>query len=169
MVEPEEPRSLAWRWSGVFALNLLLPVPLGVWFTHEAGGMIGMLAAVLVCWLVGVAACYQLPRATRATTDGAIFVAMFQFFPICHVPLGVAALLAWGAVAGPAAPQSPGWQAELGGFGATVLTALPLVLMAWLLGGGPRLLFAPSVARTPDEADYIDPQPADGREQPRDQ
>lgn len=158
MIEPEEPRSLAWRWTLVYVLNLLLPLPLGLWLTFERGGMIGMLAAVLVCWLVGVGGCYQLPRATRAVTDGAIVVGMFQVFPVCHLPVGAAAVIMWEGVAGYPTLRASGWREELGGFVVTLLTALPLLLGAWALGGGPGLLFAPSVARTPDEADYIDPE-----------
>ena len=169
MVEPAEPRSLAWWWSGVFAANLLLPLTVGVLITTgKGGGLIGMFAAVVVCWLVGLGGCYQMPRATEAVTVGGMYVAMFQLMPVFHLPAGFVAVLVWAEGVGGPLFQPPGWRAELSGFAVTLLTALPLLFLAWVFGRGPRLLFAPSVARTSDEADYIDPQPAGGPEPRRD-
>jgi hypothetical protein len=166
VVEPEEPQYLAWWWTGVYAANLLLPLTIGVLMTTgKGGGVVGMLGAVVVGWLVGLAGCFHLPRATEAVTVGGMYVAMFQLLPVLHLAAGLLALVAWvkvsGGVGGGSPFQPPGWRAELGGFGVAVLTAVPLLLLAWVLGRGPRLLFAPAVARTAEEADYIEPEPAD--------
>ena len=159
MVEPESSASLAWRWTGVFGLNLPLPLPVGLWVRSDRGGLFGMVTAVVAWWLAGLAACYHLPRAAKAVTDGAIFVAAAQVFPACQCGAGIGAILAWGQVAGHQPFRVAGWRAELAGAGITLLTALPLVFAAWVIGGGPAVLFARPVARTPEEADFIDPEP----------
>jgi hypothetical protein len=164
VVEPEEPRSLAWWWTVVYAANLPMFVTLGVVITGKAGGLAGMLAAMVVGWLVGLAACYQLPRATEAVTVGAMYVAMLQIFPVLHFGAAVIAVITWHQATGTSPVEVPGWRAELGVFTVTLTTGLILTLFAWVFGRGPRLLFAPTVARTPDEADYID----DGAEPTRD-
>jgi len=161
VVDPENRAALRWRWTLVFVLNLALPLPVGLSLTRE-GGVAGILVAVFVCWAVGLAGCYHLPRAARAATDGGILVAMFQVFPVVHFVVGIGAVFIWERVAGHAAFRATGWRAELAGFGVSVLTALPLLFVAWVLGGGPGLLFAGPVARTPDEADYIESGPPAG-------
>ena len=151
----------------MYAVNLFLPLTAGVWITTgKGGGLIGMLAAVVVGWLVGIGGCYQLPRTTEAVTVGGMYVAMFQLLPVLHLAAGTLAVVAWDQVVGGSPFEPPGWRAEVGGFVVTLLTALPLMLIAWVFGRGPRLLFAPAVARTPDEADYIEPEPGADRSEP---
>lgn len=168
VTEPEELRSLAWEWTYLYAANASLPLAAGLWLTFEHGGLFGLLAALLVGWLVGLSGCYRTPRILRAVTDGAMFVAVLQLLPVCHVAAGVGALLAWEWVGGYPPFRVGGWQAELSGFVVTLLTTLALLVLAWILGRGPGLLFSPPVARTAEEVDYIDPQPVDGPEAPRD-
>ena len=170
MVEPEEPRCPAGWWTAVYAANLVLPLTVGVpMTTKSAGGLVGMLAALVVVWLVGVGGCYHLPRAAEAVAVGGMYVAMLQFLPCLHVAALGVGLFGWVGVTGESPLRAPGWRSELGAFAVTLLTALFLLLVAWVFGGGPRLLFAPPVARTADEADYIDPGPgADRPEQARD-
>ena len=158
MVDPENPAALRWRWTLVFVLNLALPVPVGLSVTRAAAppassrrsssaGRSGWRGATTCRGPPG-------PRPTAAS-----YVAMFQVFPVVHFVVGIGAIILWDRLVGYAAGRATGWRAALGGFGVSMLTALPLIFAAWVLGGGPGLLFAGPVARTPDEADYIEAGP----------
>ena len=150
---------LVLNWTIVFAVNLVLPLPLGVMVT-QAGGTFGLLAGLILCWLAGLVACYRLPQVVRAVIQGGVAVAAIQPVVVGHIILGIVAEWVWGRVTGQAVFSGGGWRDDLDGFALTILVAQPLLAAAWLLGGGPGL-FVTRPAATPEENDYLDRGPAE--------
>jgi hypothetical protein len=147
------------NWSIVFGLNLILPLPLGILVT-QAGGTLGLLAALFLCWAAGLVACDRLPHVVQAVTRGGVIVAAVQGTMIIHTALGIASAFVWQQVTGHSVFTGSGWRAEVDGFAVTVLVAQPLLGAAWLFGGGPaRLVKRPPA--TSEEGDYLDLAPPD--------
>lgn len=157
-MEPVTRVQWALVWSGVLALNLPLPLLLGLTLTSR-GGTGGIVAGILVYWAAGLALGLFLPRLGEALTRGAFVVAALQPMFFLHFAAGAFGMWAWHQVrSGPPFGQ-PGLSAEADGMAVTLLTGQPLLLAAWLAGGGVKLLFTAPVARTGEEHDYIDAGP----------
>jgi hypothetical protein len=158
-VEPVTRLQWALAWTGVLALNLPLPLLLAVTLTNQ-GGAYGIAAGILVYWAAGLTLGLLLPRLGEVLTRGGIVVAALQPLFALHFAAGAFGMAVWHWMrSGPTFGQ-PGLWAEIDGFAVTLLTGQPLLLAAWLFGGGVRLLFNRPVARTEVEADYVDSGPA---------
>jgi hypothetical protein len=145
--------SPAFEWSCVFAANLFVPLPLGLLITAD-GGWVGMIAAVLVCWVAGLVLCMRPGRLGRVLIVGGSLVACAQMFLIPHIVVGMLALWVCHSIAEAAQFPRTGLWAEVGGFAATLLTAQPLLLAALWLGGVRRLFSEPPAgAESPDYAE----------------
>jgi hypothetical protein len=146
-------------WTGVVILNVPLSLLLGAAATNGHGN-IGMAAGVVLVWVAGLVIGRTYPAHGRALTRGGIVVAAVQPLVFCHFILGLIVVGVWQRVRSTGLFREPGWVSELDAFAVTVLMAQPLLLAAWVFGGGLKLLFAPAVARTGEEADYLDGGPA---------
>jgi hypothetical protein len=161
VVEPVTRLQWALVWTGVLALNLPLPLLLGLTLTNR-GGTGGIVTGILVYWAAGLTLGLLMPRLGEALTRGAFVVAALQPMFFLHFAAGAFGMWAWHQMrSGPPFGQ-PGLWAEADGLAMTLLTGQPLLLAAWVFGGGVKLLFAPAVARTGEEHDYIDPGPGLG-------
>jgi len=152
----------AFVWSGVLALNLPLPLLLGMTLTRN-GGTGGIVAGILVFWAAGLALGLLMPRLGEALIRGGVVVAALQPIFVLHFAAGAFGMWVWHQVRSGLSFGQPGLWAEVDGLAVTLLTGQPLLLAAWVFGGGVRLLFTPPVARTSEEHDYIDAgQPTNG-------
>jgi hypothetical protein len=130
-----------WRrardWTDVYVANVFLPLVIGGLVTSN-GGSLGMLCAVLTIWAVGLVVCTRAARLGRVLFAGGKVVAVCQLFPVLQVVSACCAFWAWNAVGGTL--NRGGLMSEVGGFAVTLLTAQPLLLAAFVFGGGHRLL-----------------------------
>jgi hypothetical protein len=127
-------------WTCVFTANLPLLFVLGWEHTANRGGTVGMLLAVAGCYATGFFLCVCEGELRLALTRGGLWVALLQLIPVLHLGFGVVAVLIVGEF--PLYPFNSTHR-ELRGFLLTVLTALPLLLAAFLTGGGLRLFRGP--------------------------
>jgi len=146
----------AFVWSGVVALNLPLPLLLGLTLIPN-GGTGGIVAGILVYWAAGLALGLLMPRLGSALGGGGLVVAALQPIFVLHFAAGAFGMSVWHHLRSGSTIGHPGLWAEADGFAVTLLTGQPLLLAAWVFGGGVRLLFAPSAAHTAEETDYIEP------------
>jgi hypothetical protein len=149
----------AWKrgasWSCVLFLNLLIPVLLGLDAT-STNGAAGMMAGIAVCWLVGLAVCVVAPRWEAVFFQGGLVVAASQFFPILQFAAGIFGLWAWESIAPDVRLHSDGLSGLVAGFAVTLLTAQPLLIAAWLFGGGIRMLSTSDAVDADAAADYAE-------------
>jgi hypothetical protein len=140
----KDPYVRALGWSGIYGLNLFVPLPLGLLVIRDGSGWIGMLFAVALCWATGLVVCTQFPRLYSVLSPGGVLIAFTQFFPVLQIIAGAVAIGTYEDLGGDNVLQT-GLQA-IGGFVVTLWTAFPLLLAAFVLGGGFRLVlswFAP--------------------------
>src|SRR4051812_20466042 len=80
----------AW-WSGIFAVNLIMPLLFALSFV---AGMawIGVFLAVAAYWLAGMRVCRDRPRMAKSLVIGGGLVGLSQLCPILHIGAGVLAL-----------------------------------------------------------------------------
>ena len=117
--------------------------------------------AVLLCWAVGLVACTQPGRLGRVPIKMRVLRAMVQIFVVPHVAAGLFGVLTCRLVGREIFSRSDGMSAEVSGFAITLLTALPLLMAAFIFGGG-HTLFTDPPAGT-ESADYADgPRPPAG-------
>jgi len=109
-------------WAAVFALNLIVPVFLGLMLTGMEG-QAGMCLTVGALFLAGGWFCFAFPRFGRRLIAGAVVIGLSQIFPIAHFVAGSVAL----AVA-------EELQLTINGHGPT-LTFLGSILVTLLVGG----------------------------------
>ena len=147
----KDPYFRAFGWTGIYGLNLFVPLLLGLFVTGDGSGWIGMLFAVALCWAVGVVGCTQFPRLYSVLIPGGILVAFTQFFPVLQIIAGAVAIGTYEDLGGGNILQA-GLPA-IGGFFVTLWTAFPLVLAAVVLGGGYRLLVSRSTPESGGESD----------------
>ena len=145
-------------WTGILAFNVPLPLFLATTLIRN-GGVGGLVAGILVYWAAGLALGLLLPRLGEALATGGIVVAALQPAFFLHLAAGFFGLNTWSLMRSGPVFGEPGLWAEVDGFAVTLLTGQPLLLAAWVFGGGVRLLFALPVARTAEEHDYIDLRP----------
>lgn len=124
-------------WTGVFFVNLPVPMLLGLVVTSNKGGATGMFAAVTAVFSAGLVLCGCFPRLGQVLIRGAGAVALLQTVPLLQVGAGVLAIAAW--------EYAFGWPdnslaTEATVFGMTLSTAMPLLLAALVFGGGHRLI-----------------------------
>jgi hypothetical protein len=125
------------EWTGLYAANLVIPLLIGRVATAYGGGL-GMLSAVVAVWAAGLVVCARTVRLSGILFYGAGVVALCQMVPVLQIVAGYFALRAWSAVGG--ALDEGGVKSEVGGFAVTLMTAQPLLLAAFVFGGGHRLL-----------------------------
>jgi len=152
---PDKWEHPAVQWSAVFVANLFVPLPLGFLFTSTNGGSVGMFAAILVCWGVGLFFCVRPGRLGRMLIVGGSLVACTQMFIIPHIIVGLLALWVCHVTAEAGHFPTTGFWAEVGGFAATLLTAQLLFVAALWLGGVRRLFSEPPP--TTESTDYAEP------------
>lgn len=154
---PDGELKRALAWSGVVLLNVPLSLFLGVAAT-SGHGTVGMGVGVVFVWAAGLVIGRVYPDSGRALTRGGLVVAAVQPLFFCHFFLGAVTLGVWQWVRSMTLFREQGLASQADGFAVTLLMAQPLLLAAWVFGGGLKTLFAPAVARTAEEADYIDPE-----------
>ena len=141
-------RHWGWSWTFAFVANLPLPGAFGWQFTAHNGGVVGMVLAVAVLYAVGLGLCATGPALREVIVSGAVCTTALQLILLPHVVAGAVALFAFNQVWRP----TDWFGAEVRGFAVTMLTAVPIGLLAFLAGGGPRLLRA--APPTEQVADY---------------
>lgn len=148
-----------WRraasWSFILAFNLPLPFMLGLSVASTAGS-IGICVAVLVCWGIGLLVSLASPRVESVLFHGGLAVAVVQFLFIPHMAAGLFGILVWEQIVGKPKLRDEDWSGGIAGFAITLLTAQPLLLAAWLFGGGLRVFFGSGAVKADDAADYGD-------------
>ena len=135
-------------WTAVFAANLPLPGLLGWIYTSYYGGTVGMLAAVVLLYAVGLALCVRTDGLGPVLIRGGTWVALGHIFPIMQLGAGVAALWlfdrAW-------MPERRTAEMEGKAFAVTVVTGMILAAATFVLGGGYFLLrSAPTTEQVED-------------------
>jgi len=148
-----QPRSAvspdSWRchWLLGYALNLIVP-GLFASGTLSPAGVTGLVAAVLLMAAMGSAILTWRPSWTRPAAKGAILVALTQFFPVLQMISGMVAVSLACEITGAESlfdDDHFGRKLELvGGFLATVLTALPLLAVSIVVGAIAQWVFAGS-------------------------
>ncbi len=144
-------------WTFVLALNLILPLLFGFSIAGKSG-LFGMSIGIALVWLTGVWAC-RWPKLMEVMSRGGIVVAGFQGFPFFHIAIGMFALWLVALVPGQNHIKllDDDFNGEIGNRStllATMVTAILLILPAFFLGGGHRLLLAPPLG--PETPDYED-------------
>ena len=140
-------------WSGAFALNLLLPLPLGFAAT-EGWGTFGMVSAVVLCWVVGLAVFLRSSSLKPVLIFGPLWVALSQIVVVPQFVAGVLALSFWSRLVGHDPLFGGRLASAVDGFVVTMLTAIPLFTAAWFFGGGLRVLLRGPNVQKQDAADY---------------
>lgn len=129
-------------WTAVFFLNLPVPMFLGLFVTSNRGGGFGMLVAVVAVWVTVLVLCGSSPRVGQVVIRGATVVAWSQLLPVLQVGAGVLAIRTWESAFG---RSGTGSHPEVAGLGITLLTAMPLLFAALVVGGGHRLVLGSDV------------------------
>jgi hypothetical protein len=155
MTTVRERRRRLWIWTFVFALNLAIPLFLGLDMT-DRGGRFGLGIAIVVGWAAGVFICYQSDRVGVVLVRGGAWVAASQFIPLLQVGAGIVGIVCLNQIAGHGAFAEGGLRAELSGFALTLFTGSILFLAAMVFGGGLRLIFGPQEVEGESAADYAD-------------
>lgn len=126
-----DSQSLRAWWSGIFALNLIVPLFLA---SMVVSGLawIGVLLAVAAYGQAGSHACRHWPRLAMSLVLGGGLVGLSQFFPILHIFVGSLALRA-------VAPSQDDFLLEemtgvLDGLLATAITGGFLLAVATIVG-----------------------------------
>jgi len=122
-------------WMLVLGLNLPIPLLLATSVT-DGNSWIGIGAALLLVVAMGVVLTIVYPKAIEALSNGGILTAASQLIPILHLFFGEFALQ---VCADLGLTQNPDDFMErvyepTGGFLATLLTAMPLLMIAFCLG-----------------------------------
>jgi hypothetical protein len=140
--QDEQRNSAEWVfwWSLVYGANLVLPLPLSLAVCGK-GGQVGVMFGAGLVWAVGLIVCLRPGRLRGVLLRGASVVAWTQFCPVLQIGAGLLALWTGDEVARSLNLQVEGPVAEVGFFLVTLLTAQPLLLAAFVFGGGHRLLF----------------------------
>ena|SRR5215469_8051735 len=81
-------KRLYFGWLTVFALNVIVPLLIGLGVT-TSGGRIGMLLAMLVLLALGFWICARAREVGFALVVGGVAVALSQVFPILQVMAGI--------------------------------------------------------------------------------
>ncbi len=128
--------ALVGGWAGVYALNLIVPLPLG-WTMTDAAGRVGMVLAVLTMLATGGYACLGSRKAGVTLLVGGGILAVCQFFPFPQIlagMIGIAAARAMGLTTGGEGHGMEVVNSVLGGFVATTLTGGILIVAALSMG-----------------------------------
>jgi hypothetical protein len=113
-----------------------------------------MLFAVGLCWVVGLVACVRFPRLSSVLITGGTIVAFTQFFPVLQVLAGALAIATFKRLTGDGLTPGTG---PVAGFVITLWTAFPLLLAAFVFGGGHRLIRSASLEGGDDDEPTIGP------------
>ena len=89
-------RNLMFVWTVVYAANLI--VPLGIAWTTFEHGHIGIVFALGLCWLIGLAVCIQRRAFAIRMVAGGKVVALTQIIPILQVFAGGFAINIWDTI-----------------------------------------------------------------------
>ncbi len=126
-------------WFLVFVANLPVPLMFGLEATRE-GGRFGMCLAIISLWAVVSFACSREVR--WCFTAGGFVVGLTQFIPFLQMMAGSVSLAVC-SQAGLEIPRNAGFEhgfrgaaglTELGGYTATILTGVQLMLLAFIIG-----------------------------------
>jgi hypothetical protein len=117
-------------------MNLPVAGLLGWEYTVTNGGFVGMYVGALLMYAVGFGLCATGPELRRTLIRGAAIIAGLQLFPVLQLAAGIVALLVFNQIWRP----EDWFGANVRGFVVTVMTGMPLGLLAFLLGGGMSLL-----------------------------
>lgn len=114
-------------WTVAFGLNLLLPV-VALAGGDGFGDGVGVLAGFFALWCVGLGVTFAGGPARDAFLRGTVAVAVLQFMPFLHAAAHWSAVAAWRRV--------DGGGGEREAFALTVLTGVPLLANAAVIGAG---------------------------------
>ncbi len=117
-------------WSGLYTVNLLVPVMFG-FLSADGSARVGMLLAILLFWVAGCVVCALPGRLRQALTRGAAVVAPSQVFPVLQIVSGCLAIDLWSELTGHRGKLGT----EVAGFVVTALMAQPLIVLALTIGG----------------------------------
>lgn len=117
-------------WVVALACNLPLPLVLG-WSGAGAPGRAGIVAAIVLVWLLGHVGIRLCEREADTLLLGSVCTAVLQFFPVVHLIAGVAAI---GLTERLDPHTTAGRVSGVGGFVATTLTAALLLFAAYVCG-----------------------------------
>ena len=151
-------------WPVILAVNLIVPLLLGLMVTEDHG-RVGMFLAVGVFLAAGWALCYYLPHFARRFILGGLFTALSQLFPILQFLSGIIALAIADGL-GVEIDHSPGdgpveqLTSEFGGFLVTLLVGLMIsavaagigLLLALVL---PKRWFQPDAGQSLRSSEFI--------------
>jgi hypothetical protein len=132
----EEDLTRAARWAMVFFMNLITPVLLGI-DVVKAGGLVGMIAGVVVLLLVSTGFVIMFPKMGKCLISGGTLMMISQLIPVLQMMSGLFALRIWQELTGATESnlgQGNKMLAEIGGFTVTLMTAQPLLLITLLMG-----------------------------------
>ena len=116
-------------WIGVYAVNLILPVWLGLMRTRD-GGRIGMLLGIIAVFALGCRLCFVSREPVLTVVYGGWIVAASQFAPFLQILAGLIGVGAARAMS----RETGNVDTVLGGFIATSLTGGILIAVAAAFG-----------------------------------
>ncbi len=134
-------------WIGVYAVNLILPVYLGLMRTRE-GGRVGMMVGIITVFALGCRACFVYREAMLTVAYGGWIVAASQFVPFLHIWAGLIGV----DVAVAMTRETGDLSTAIGGFLATLLTGGILIAFAAVFGLVIRWIISWYTRRAPRSA-----------------
>ena len=154
--KPDSELSKLIGWSGLWLLALGINLPIPILFASmvvEGTPWIGIGIALGLMLLGGFAAAKYQPQQLQTMALGGCLTAALQFFPIMHMICGGIAIAICQAVGLASNPDDTAAtiHGPAGGFVATILTACPILFVAYISGLGLSKLVSPQSPELPSQ------------------